>query len=213
MDSPELNSAAELVAHLRAQGVSDEAVLGAFLDVPRDAFCLAEDVDYAWDDDVLPLTHDATLSQPYVVASMLAALAVRPGDRVLDVGSGSGFTTGLLWAMGATVDALELEPELARRSTETLAALGVEADVRAGDGWAGWPQPQRYDGILVSAAADRVPSALLEQLAEGGRMVLPVGPAGNQVLQVVSSAAGEQPRDLYPVRFVPLRRGRGRPRC
>lgn len=212
MTSPELNSAAELVAHLRAQGIRDEAVLGAFLDVPRDAFCLADDVDYAWDDGVLPLTHDATLSQPYVVASMLEALGLRPGDRVLDVGSGSGFTTGLLWAMGATVDALELEPELARRSAETLAAFGVEADVRAGDGWAGWPEPQRYDGILVSAAADRVPDALLEQLADGGRMVLPVGPTGNQVLQVVSRAVGEQPRDLYPVRFVPLRRGRGRPR-
>lgn len=205
MSSPELKSAAELVQYLRDEGIGDEAVLAAFLAVPRDRFCLPRDRDWAWEDDVLPLPHGATLSQPYVVASMLEALDLEPGERVLDVGSGSGFTTALLHAMGMVVDAVELEPDLVRTSRKTLTELGIKAEVLAGNAWDGSPKMRSYDAILVSAAADHIPPALHRQLAKHGRMVIPVGPREAQSLQLISWAALDAVQDLYPVRFVPLR--------
>ena len=200
-------SSADLVREMERQGIRDRRVLAAMERVPRDRFCPPEYADDAWRDDVIPIGHGATLSQPFVVARMLEALELQGNERALDVGSGSGYTTALLCELCGAVYAVELVPDLAMEAETRLTALGyANFHMRTGDGWKGWMEHFPYDAILVSAATPFVPPVLLDQLAPGGRLVAPVG-GDVQLLRVfASSIEGDAftTHDLFPVRFVPL---------
>lgn len=184
-----------------------DRIRDALLRVPRHAFCLDEDRPRAYQDEVLPLDAGATLSQPFVVASTLAALDPQPGERLLEVGSGSGYVCALLAELGCRVVGLERIPALAERASRTLASLGyTDALSLATDGRAGWPADAPYDAVLLSAATPAVPRPLFEQLRPEGRLLAPVGRADHQELLLYrADRAGDwAPERLYAVRFVPL---------
>ena len=191
---------------LREFGIRDERVLRAFREVPRDAFCHAEDRTYAFEDRVLPLREGATLSQPSVIAAMLQALELGPGDRVLEIGSGSGYSTALLCELAGSVRGLEVDPELVYSAQQTLSELGyANATLIAGDGRQGDYDHAPYDAIILHCAVPYVSPALLDQLAVGARLVAPVGGASAQELLVFRADrdAARQEGALFPVRFVP----------
>lgn len=197
-----------LLAALRAQGIEDARLLAALGRVPRDAFCRPEDRELAWENRVLPLEDGATLSQPLVVAAMIQALRLRGGERVLDLGSGSGYTTALLCELAGRVWAVERLPGLAARAERTLTEQGYRNfSMRTGDGGGGEPDHAPFDAILISAALAAVPPTLLDQLAVGGRLVAPVGGAGLQRLLVFEADEDRvrQVEELFPVQFVPFR--------
>jgi protein-L-isoaspartate(D-aspartate) O-methyltransferase len=192
---------------IEARGVRDPRVLEALRSVPRHLFVPAERAADAHADRAVPIGHGATISQPYVVAVMTEQAAVRPGARVLEVGTGSGYQAAVLAALGAEVYTIEIVEALARQAEENLRRAGVErVHVRAGDGYRGWPEAAPFDAILVTAAAPRVPEPLLEQLAVGGRLVIPVAAGGGaQELQVHErTEQGMQVRRVLGVRFVPM---------
>jgi protein-L-isoaspartate(D-aspartate) O-methyltransferase len=179
--------------------------------VPRHAFVPADYRSLAYEDRPLPIGSGQTISQPYIVALMTELIDPEPGDRILEVGTGSGYQAAVAGEVVAEVYSIELLPELAISAAERLQRLGVEnVTVRAGDGYLGWPEHAPFDGILVTAGADHVPEPLVEQLAPGARMVIPVGEGGpDQVLKVIEKRpdGGVEIEDVLPVRFVPLRRG------
>ena len=193
-----------LVASLR-QHVADDRVLAAMAAVPRDVFVPPELRSRAWEDAALPIGRRQTISQPLVVAHMCALLDVRPGDRVLDVGTGSGYHAAVLAALGARVWSVERDPDLSGSAREALAAAGAEGvELLVGDGTLGHAAAAPYDAINVAASApERVPPALLDQLAPGGRLVAPVG---EQLVYVARGRDGRlgEPRAHGAVRFVPL---------
>jgi len=200
---------ARMVAEqLRARGIRDERVLAALERVPRSAFVLPEDRAQAHDDGPLAIGHGQTISQPFIVGLMSAALELGGGERVLEIGTGCGYQTAVLSALAREVYSLELLPELHRRAAATLRSLGLaNVHLRQGDGHRGWPEAAPFDAILVSAAPARIPPALLAQLAPGGRLVLPLGePERDQELvRVRLTPAGPREERLLPVRFVPMR--------
>lgn len=192
---------------LEGRGIRDPAVLAALRAVPRRRFVPAALADRAYDDGPLPIGDGQTISQPYIVALMTELAAPGPGDTALEIGTGSGYQTAVLARLARRVFSLEVRPALAAAARARLDALGVaNATVRAGDGFAGWPEEAPFDVILVTAAPETVPSALVDQLKPGGRLVLPVGPADAQVLRRIDrDAAGRvHSRDVIPVRFVPM---------
>ncbi len=191
---------------LRRRGIRDEAVLEAFHDVPRHCFVPEPERARAYEDRPLPIGKGQTISQPYVVALMLEQLGVRPRQRVLEIGVGSGYQTALLEAMGADVVGIERVAELADRARDLLRELGFgSAEVVVGDGTLGCPDRAPYDRIICAAGAPEVPPAWIEQLAEQGRMLLPVGSLESQTLLRLDKINGQvRRRDLGPVRFVPL---------
>ncbi len=191
---------------LRARGIEDERVLAAMARVPRHKFTDQRFRDQAYEDYPLPIGEEQTISQPFIVALMLELLAPEPDDQVLEVGTGSGYVTALLAELAAQVVSLERHAALAARSRELLAGMGYRnVNVITGDGSQGFPPSAPYEGILVSAASPGVPPALLEQLAEGGRMVIPIGPAESQQLQVIQMQDGQPKITLRELcRFVPL---------
>ena len=196
---------------IEARGVDDPAVLEAMRSVPRHEFVPAEYRGEAYEDRPLPIGLGQTISQPYIVGLMTQLLAPEPGDRILEVGTGSGYQAAVASRLVSQVYSIELLPELAASAAERLGRLGfANVQVRAGDGYLGWPEQAPFDGILVTAGADHVPPPLVEQLAPGARMIIPVGegPEG-QVLQVVEKRADGSigVREVAPVRFVPLLRG------
>ncbi|HSH75985.1 MAG TPA: protein-L-isoaspartate(D-aspartate) O-methyltransferase, partial [Longimicrobiales bacterium] len=195
---------------IEARGVSDPAVLRAMATVPRHEYVLPEYRVFAYADQPLPIGLGQTISQPYIVALMTELIEPRPGDRVLEVGTGSGYQAAVAAAVVSHVYSIELLPELAHSAAERLARLGVSnVEVRAGDGYLGWPEQAPFDGILVTAGAEHIPQPLVEQLAPGARMVIPVDhDDGGQVLEVVEKRAdgSVDVRDVALVRFVPLRR-------
>jgi protein-L-isoaspartate(D-aspartate) O-methyltransferase len=199
---------AEMVARqLRGRGIADERVLAAMGELPREAFIADARRDYAYLDGALPIAAGQTISQPYVVARMTELLRPKPGDRVLEIGTGSGYQAAVLAKLGANVVSFERQPELAASARENLEWLGLgdRVDVRLGDGSIGDPEGGQYDGIIVTAAAPRVPERLLEQLKDGGRMVIPVGPRDHQDLLVIERRGNEwTERSDGPVVFVPL---------
>jgi len=201
-------SPGSLAILLATRGIHDARVLEAFRKVPRAHFCPEESLHLAYEDEVVPLAEGSTLSQPFVVAAMLEALALRGGERALDVGSGSGFTTALLAQLAKEVCGIESDPELLCASEERLQSLGLRNfALRCADGWRGWPELGPYDAILVSAAVPEPPPDLLAQLAPGGRIVMPIGGASEQMLEAWWRDPGAGPvlsRRLFPVRFVPL---------
>jgi len=191
---------------MRARGIGDERVLAAMARVPRHEFAPPRYRDQAYEDYPLPIGEDQTISQPYIVALMLAELTLTPTDRVLEVGTGSGYVTALLAELAAQVVSVERHASLAAGARVTLARLGYEnITVVVGDGSQGLPEGAPYDAILVSAAASLVPPALLAQLAEGGRMIIPVGPPDSQQLQLIRVQNGQPQIQLRELcRFVPL---------
>lgn len=192
---------------IEARGVREPRLLAALRAVPRHAFVPAARAADAYADRALPIGHGATISQPYVVAVMTEQAAVREGARVLEVGTGSGYQAALLAALGAEVYTIEIVEALARRAEASLRAAGYPAvHVRAGDGYRGWPEAAPFDAIVVTAAAPRVPQPLLDQLAPGGRLVIPVDVGeGAQELQVHErTREGIRVRRVLGVRFVPM---------
>lgn len=192
-----------------ARGITHRPTLAALRAVPRHRFVPADQQAEAYEDHPLPIGHGQTISQPYIVAFMTAAVAVKPGDKVLEIGTGSGYQAAILAAMGAKVFTIEIIPALAERAAATLRELGYDqVNVRTGDGYRGWPEAAPFDAIVVTAAPDTIPPALLAQLAEGGRLVIPVGPRlGGQELTLVTKTQGTlHYRSLLSVRFVPFTR-------
>jgi len=191
---------------LRARGIRDELVLRAMMEVPRHLFVPQDCVDSAYADQPLTIGRGQTISQPFMVAAMTEALGLAGTERVLEVGAGSGYQAAILGRLAKEVIALELEPALAELAATRLARMGC-ANVRvlAGDASGGYPMMAPYDAIVVSAAARTVPQPLVEQLGDGGRLLIPVGPEDNQELLRITLRGGGTTREvLHYCRFVPL---------
>ena len=191
---------------LRSRGIRDERLLSAMLDIPRHLFVPVDFVEHAYDDQPVSIGHGQTISQPYMVAAMTEALELEGTERILEVGAGSGYQAAILGRLAREVIAIELEPALAESAAARLARLGfVNVRVLAGDASGGFPEMAPYDGIVVSAAARTVPQPLLDQLAEGGRLLIPVGPADSQELLRFRRKGTAFTREvLHYCRFVPL---------
>ena len=189
-----------------------ETVLGAIRATPRDRFVLERTRPAAYANHPLPIGHGQTISQPFIVALMTQLLDVRANHRVLEIGTGSGYQAAVLAELVADVYTVEIVPELARSARDRLAVLGHDnIHVHAGDGWRGWPEHAPFDRVIVTAVGERVPPRLIEQLAEDGLLVMPVGPVdGYQELIVYDNRTGGTRRSL-PVRFVPLTGGPAAP--
>jgi protein-L-isoaspartate(D-aspartate) O-methyltransferase len=198
---------------LRARGISDERVLDAMARVPRHEFVAAEYRDQAYEDHPVPIGEGQTLSQPYIVAIMLEALSLSGSEKVLEVGTGSGYQTALLAELSREVYSIERHAALAHDAEHVLQRVGYgNIKVLVGDGSQGLADAAPFDAIIVSAAAPSVPPALFEQLSEGGRMIVPVGPAHAQELQLVRKEnGGATVTNLEGCRFVPLIGGQGYP--
>jgi protein-L-isoaspartate(D-aspartate) O-methyltransferase len=186
-------------------------VLAAMSRVPRHLFVPQDARRYAYQNRPLPIGHEQTISQPYIVALMSDLLAVKAGERVLEVGTGSGYQAAVLAEMGIEVYSIEIVELLARQAAETLQAAGYgQVHTRAGDGYQGWPEHAPFDGVIVTAGASHLPQPLLDQLKPGGRMVIPLGEAYDvQDLLLIrkDESGGTHTQNLIPVRFVPLTGG------
>jgi protein-L-isoaspartate(D-aspartate) O-methyltransferase len=191
---------------LRRRGIQDERVLDAMGGVPRELFVREGDREHAYDDAPLAIGHGQTISQPYMVALICEVAAIREGDRVLDIGTGSGYQAAVLAELGADVHTVERIPELAEQARANLGAAGYDGvQVHVGDGSLGLPQEAPFDAIAVAAAAPGFPHALYEQLTPRGRLVVPVGgPEGQRLELVVRSPEGPAVVRSVPCRFVPL---------
>lgn len=193
------------------RGIKDERVLAAMRAVPRHEFVPEEQQPFAYEDRPLPIGHGQTISQPFIVALMTEQLQPRAADKVLEIGTGSGYQAAVLSGLVKEVFSIEIVEPLAKRAEVDLRRLGfTNVFVRAGDGYAGWPQHAPFDVIIVTCAPDQIPQPLVEQLKEGGRMVIPVGPDGGvQELYLLEKRGGEVLRkSILPVRFVPMTRAR-----
>jgi protein-L-isoaspartate(D-aspartate) O-methyltransferase len=193
---------------LRVRGIRDERVIAAMARVPRESFVLPEAREAAYADSPLAIGFGQTISQPYIVAWMTEMLNVGPDMRVLEVGTGSGYQTAVLAEMGAEVWSLEVVPELAARSARTLAALGYDrVHLRTASGYDGWPEAAPFDRIILTAAPLDVPPALLDQLADGGRLVAPVGTTWDQHMVIIDRHGDELHRhDSIGVQFVVMKK-------
>jgi protein-L-isoaspartate(D-aspartate) O-methyltransferase len=197
-----------LVAELRAEGITDDRVLSAMARVPRHLFVLPHDRDRAYVDEALPIAGNQTISQPYIVALMTQLLELRGGERVLEVGTGSGYQAAVLALMAREVYSIEIDPALARSAQERLHALGyANVTVHAGDGFYGWPERAPFEAVVITAVAPEVPQPLVAQLAPGGRLVMPLGDSDRQTLvrgrkQADGTLSLER---VAAVAFVPMR--------
>jgi len=197
-----------LILELRQHGIRDERVLAAMTLLSRADFVPERLRDIASQDEALPIGESQTISQPFVVALMSEALKVRPADRVLEIGTGSGYQAAVLHLLGADVYSIELREGLARTAAENLRPFaGPRLHLRVGDGFTGWPEAAPFDAIVLTAAPERLPAGLLEQLAPGGRLVGPIGGQleGQDLLRVHKREDGElETERLLAVRFVPM---------
>ena len=190
---------------LRARDIRSARVLETMLRVPRHLFVPELQRTESYSDSPLPIGHDQTISQPYIVAFMTQALDVAPGHRVLEVGTGSGYQAAVLGALAKDVYSIEIVAPLAERARETLSALGYRnIQVRTGNGYLGWPEHAPYDRIMVTAAPDEVPTALLQQLKLGGLIVIPVGTVTQELRILRRTVTGTETLGTLPVRFVPM---------
>ena len=190
---------------IEARGVTDARTLAALRKVERHQFVPPEAAALAYADHPLEIGDGQTISQPYIVAVMSEAIGLRGGEKVLEVGTGSGYQAAVLAEMGARVYTMEIVPTLARRARATLARLGYRSvEVREGNGWAGWPEEAPFDAIVVTAAPPTIPEALKAQLRDGGRLVIPVGDDVQQLMLVTRRGPKFEEKRLLMVRFVPL---------
>ncbi len=192
---------------LKSRDIQSERVLEAMKKVPRHLFMPESVRQYAYIDSPVPIGQEQTISQPYIVGLMTQTVDPKPGDRALEVGTGSGYQAAVLGELVQEVYTIEIILDLAERASKTLSELGYDnVEVRQGDGYQGWPEKAPFDIILVTAAPEIIPQPLIDQLAEGGRLVVPVGPQGEiQTLTLVTKEKGEVQRThLTGVRFVPM---------
>ncbi len=190
---------------IESRGVTDARVLLAMRKVPRHAFVPGWDARQAHDDGPFPIGWGQTISQPYIVALMTELAAAGPASKVLEIGTGSGYQAAVLAELAGKVFSIEIVEPLAKRSAETLAALGyANVTVRQGDGYGGWPEEAPFDAVVVTAAPPYVPQPLKEQLKVGGRLVLPVGDYFQELVVLTRTAGGYEERSVIPVRFVPM---------
>jgi protein-L-isoaspartate(D-aspartate) O-methyltransferase len=201
---------AEMVGEqIARRGVKDERVLDVMRQVPRHLFVPPSERGEAYTDKPLPIGDGQTISQPYIVAFMTELLGVRPDDTVLEIGTGSGYQAAVLARLARRIYTIEIIPSLAHEAERRLQAMGyANVEVRAGDGYQGWPEHAPFDRIIVTAAPPEIPQALLAQLKRGGRMVIPVGKTGDtqQLMVLEKSATSDEivRRNVIPVRFVPM---------
>jgi protein-L-isoaspartate(D-aspartate) O-methyltransferase len=194
-----------VVEQIVRRGVQDSLVIEAMRSVLRHVFVPVSLADEAYADHPLPIGHGQTISQPYIVAVMTELVALQPGARVLEVGTGSGYQAAILAEIADSVYTIEVIPELAERAVGTLTRLGVRnVKVRTGDGYQGWPDAAPFDAIIVTAAPDHIPQPLVDQLVIGGRMVLPVGREEQNLIVVTRTSEGVSARHEIPVLFVPM---------
>ncbi len=190
---------------IRARGVKDERVLKALETVPRHRFVPEHLWEEAYADEPLPIGFGQTISQPYVVAYMTEQLRLQEDEKVLEIGTGSGYQAAVLAELAREVYTIEIVPELGRRAEKVLKELGYEnVRVRIGDGYRGWPEAAPFDAIIVTAAPDHVPQPLLEQLKIGGRMILPLGDFYQDLVLITKTEKGIKKERKIPVRFVPM---------
>ena len=194
---------------LKPRGIKNERVLAAMAKVPREQFVPAEQRADAYQDGPLPIGYDQTISQPYIVAFMTEQLRLKPSDRLLEIGSGSGYQAAVLAELVADVYTIEIIEPLAKTAEATLQRLGYKnVHVKMGDGYRGWPEEAPFDAIIVTCAPDKVPQPLVDQLKDGGRMVIPVGERFAQQLYLLENKNGQLKESAtLPVRFVPMMRG------
>ncbi|MBI3932170.1 MAG: protein-L-isoaspartate(D-aspartate) O-methyltransferase [Acidobacteria bacterium] len=190
---------------IEAREVRDAKALAALRKVPRHLFVPPGLVAESYDDHPLPIGHGQTISQPYIVAFMTEALGLRGGETVLEVGTGSGYQAAVLAEIAARVFTIEIVEPLALEAKERLLRLGYRnVEVRAGDGYQGWPEAAPFAGIMVTAAAPRIPEPLKAQLADGGRLVIPVGDEYQELVVLTRRGTRFEQRSVLPVRFVPM---------
>ena len=190
---------------LLARDITDPRVVRAMQRVPRDRFVPPDQRSQAYQDRPLPIGYRQTISQPYIVAYMTQALQLTPDAKVLEVGTGSGYQAAVLAELAATVYSIEIVPQLAERARDTLSGLGyANVQVRQGDGYAGWPEQAPFDAIMVTAAPDHVPQPLLDQLAVGGRLIIPVGQDRQTLTILTRTEDGIEQDTTLPVLFVPM---------
>jgi protein-L-isoaspartate(D-aspartate) O-methyltransferase len=195
---------------LIARGVNNERVLAAMAKVPREEFIPADSHAVSYEDGPLPIGYGQTISQPYIVAFMTEKLRLKPSDRVLEIGTGSGYQAAILAELVAEVYTIEIVEPLGKNAEATLQRLNYKnVHVRVGDGYSGWPEHAPFDAIIVTCAPDHVPQQLTEQLKDGGRMVIPVGERFAQQLYLLEKRNGQLKESAtLPVRFVPMARER-----
>ncbi|MCZ6877822.1 MAG: protein-L-isoaspartate(D-aspartate) O-methyltransferase [Acidobacteria bacterium] len=194
-------------SQLKGRGIANELVLEAMRKVPRHLFMPPEVRQYAYIDSPVPIGAEQTISQPYIVALMTQIVDPKPQDRALEVGTGSGYQAAVLSELVREVFTIEIIPALAQRAGKALSELGYDGvEVRQGDGYQGWPEKAPFDIILITAAPEEIPQPLIDQLAEGGRLVVPLGPAGDiQTLTLLTKVKGQITRtSITSVRFVPM---------
>jgi len=196
----------ELVNNLRKKGITDEHVLEAMQKVERHRFVPEAVQHHAYKDIALPIGYGQTISQPYTVAIMTQALKVQPGDKVLEIGTGSGYQAAILYEMGAKVFTIERNYELYNRALKIFDELNLKIAARCSDGTIGWDEFSPYDGIIVTAGSPSIPKALKKQLAVGGRLVIPVGDRQTQVLKILTKISDEEfsVNEIPYFAFVPL---------
>jgi protein-L-isoaspartate(D-aspartate) O-methyltransferase len=195
----------EMIDLLRIRGITDEALLSAFERVPRHQFVQEPFLNRAYDDCALPIGHQQTISQPYTVAFMTQCMEVRGGSKILEIGTGSGYQASVLAEMGARVFTIERHMELLNEARKRFDALGYHVVSKAGDGTIGWREFAPFDGIIVTAAAPDVPDPLLQQLARGGKLVIPVGDLDMQNVHIITRTDdGFDTKEAVGFKFVPL---------
>ena len=195
-----------MVERLRREGIRDERVLSVMGQIQRQRFVPADHQNWTYDDSALQIGHGQTISHPYIVALMTELVQPLPKKRVLDIGTGSGYQAAVLAKLCKEVDSIEIVEPLATAARKRLTALGyANVNVRCGDGYRGWPERAPFDIIVVAAAPDHVPQPLVDQLAPGGRLVVPVGDGSQELMLIEKDLyGGVKHREVLPVRFVPM---------